>query len=137
MDPNYLPARVALGLAYTQKGMHEEAIAEFQKAGNLEDQAETVGELGYVYAVSGKRSQAQEALYDLKERSERAFVSPYNLAKVFVGLGEKDLTFEFLEKAYEERSEWLIWLKVDPKLDSIRSDSRFRKLMQRIGFERQ
>jgi tetratricopeptide (TPR) repeat protein len=135
MDPNYLPARVALGVAYTQKGMYEEAIAEFQKAGDLEGQAETVAELGYVFAVSGKRSQAQEMLDELKKRSEYAFVSPYNVAKVYMGLGEIDLTFEWLEKAYEERSEWLIWLKVDPKLDSIRTDSRFRKLMQRIGFE--
>jgi TolB-like protein/Flp pilus assembly protein TadD len=137
MDPNYLVARVSLGVAYTQKGMYEEAIAEFQKAGDLEGQAETVAELGYVYAVSGKRSQAQEMLDELKERSEHAFVSPYNVAKVYVGLGEIDLTFEWLDRAFEERSEWLIWLKVDPKLDCIRSDSRFRKLMQRIGFERQ
>jgi TolB-like protein/Tfp pilus assembly protein PilF len=137
MDPNYLVARVSLGVAYTQKGMYEEAIAEFQKAGDLEGQAETVAELGYVFAVSGKRSQAQEMLDELKERSEHAFVSPYNVAKVYVGLGEIDLTFEWLDRAFEERSEWLIWLKVDPKLDCIRSDSRFRKLMQRIGFERQ
>jgi len=137
MDPNYLVARVSLGVAYTQKGMYEEAIAEFQKAGDLEGQAETVAELGYVYAVSGKRSQAQEMLDELKARSGRAFVSPYNVAKVYVGLGETDLTFEWLDKAYDERSEWLVWLKVDPKLDSIRSDQRFRKLMQRIGFEPQ
>jgi TolB-like protein/Tfp pilus assembly protein PilF len=133
MDPNYLVARVSLGVAYTQKGMYEEAIAEFQKAGDLEGQAETVAELGYVFAVSGKTSQAHEMLDELKERSEHAFVSPYNLAKVYVGLGEIDLTFEWLDKAYEERSEWMIWLKVDPKLDCIRSDARFRKLMQRIG----
>jgi tetratricopeptide (TPR) repeat protein len=133
MDPNYLVARVSLGVAYTQKGMYEEAIAEFQKAGDLEGQAETVAELGYVFAVSGKTSQAHEMLDELKKRSEHAFVSPYNVAKVYVGLGEIDLTFEWLDKAYEERSEWMIWLKVDPKLDCIRSDARFRKLMQRIG----
>ncbi|MEK6320813.1 MAG: winged helix-turn-helix domain-containing protein [Acidobacteriota bacterium] len=138
MDANYLQARLGLGLAYTQKGMYQEAIPEFQKARNLaEDLAEAVAELGYVYAVSGKISDAEEVLDELRERSERDYISPYNIAKIYVGLGEKDLTFEWLERAYEERSEWLTWLKVDPKLDSVRSDPRFRDLMQRVGFEPQ
>ena len=138
MEPTYLPARFGLGLAYSQKGMYEEALVEFQKAGDLvDDLVEMVGELGYVYAASGKIGRAQEVLDELKERSETAYVSPYNMAKVYAGLAEKDLAFEWLEMAYEEKSEWLTWIKVDPKLDSIRSDPRFRDLMQRVGFEPQ
>jgi hypothetical protein len=57
------------------------------------------------------------------------------MAKVYAGLAEIDRTFEWLEMAYEERSEWLTWIKVDPKLDSIRSDARFLDLMRRVGFE--
>jgi len=138
MEPTYLPARFGLALAYSQKGMYEEALVEFQKAGDLvDDLVELVGELGYVYAASGKISRAQEVLDELKERSETEYVSPYNMAKVYAGLAEKDLAFEWLERAYEERSEWLTWIKVDPKLDSIRSDPRFRDLMRRVGFEPQ
>jgi tetratricopeptide (TPR) repeat protein len=138
MDPNYLPARIGLGLAYGQKGMYEEAVAQFQKAGDLaDDLVEVVGELGYVYGAWGQISKAQAALDELKKRSETAYVSPYNMAKVYAGLGEKDFAFEWLERAYDERSEWLTWLKVDPKLDEIRSDPRFRELMHRVGFEPQ
>ena len=66
-----------------------------------------------------------------------SYVLPKNPAHqpIYAGLKENDLTFEWLEKAYEERSEWLTWLKVDPKLDSIRSAPRFQNLMQRVGFE--
>jgi tetratricopeptide (TPR) repeat protein len=136
MDPNYLPARFGIGLAYTQKGMYDEAIIAFQKAGDLaDDLVEALGELGYIYAVSGKISKAHEVLDELKKRSETAYISPYNMAKIYAGLGENDLTFEWLEKAYKERSEWLTWLKVDPKLDSIRSAPRFQNLMQLVGFE--
>lgn len=138
MEPNYLPARFGLGLAYSQKGMYEEAIVEFQKAADLvDDLVEAMGEVGYIYAAWGKINKAQEVLDDLKERSETAYISPYNMVKVCAGLGETDLTFEWLERAYEERNEWLTWLGVDPKLDSIRSDPRFQNLMQRVGFEPQ
>ena len=136
MDPNYMPARFGIGLAYSQKGMYEEAIIEFQKTGDLADNlVEVLGELGYIYAASGNISKAQEVLDELKKRSETAYISPYNMVRIYAGLKENDLTFEWLEKAYEERSEWLTWLKVDPKLDSIRPAPRFQNLMQRVGFE--
>jgi TolB-like protein/Tfp pilus assembly protein PilF len=136
MDPNYLQARFGLGFAYTQKGMYEEAIEELQKARDLgEDLVEAVAELGYVYAISGQKRKAEDVLAQLDKRSKKDYISPYNMAKIHLGLGETDLAFEWLEKAYQERSEWLSWLKVDPKLDSIRSDARFHALMKRVGLE--
>lgn len=134
MDPNYLPALFGVGLGCTQKGMYAEAMQEFQKARSLgENLAEAQAEIGYVYALSGKTGQAEEMIEALKQQSRSTYVSPYNIAKIYVGLGEKELTFEWLEKAFTERSEWLSWLKTDPKLDTIRSDPRFHTLLQRAG----
>ena len=137
MDPNYLQARFGIGLAYEQKGMYEEAIAAFQRARILSDDsaAEALASLGYAYAVSGQIREAEAVLADLKERSKQGYVPPYNIAEIYAGLGEKKLALEWVERAYEERSERLTWLKVDPRLDSIRSDARFRNLMQRVGLE--
>src|SRR5712692_10325495 len=137
MDPNYLQARLGIGLPYEQKGMYEEAIAAFKEARILSDDlaSEALASLGCAYAVSGQIGEAENVLANLKERSKGDYVSPYSIAKIYVGLGEKDLAFEWLQRAYDERSEYLIWLRIDPRLDRIREDARYRKLMQRVGFE--
>ena len=72
-------------------------------------------------------------LEQLKERAKRRHVLPYDMAVIYAGLGEKDRAFEWLEKAYAERDEDLLYLKVDPVLDSLRSDQRFTDLMRRVG----
>lgn len=138
MDPNYLQARFGIGMAYEQKGMYKEAIAAYQTARILSDAgAELLASLGYAYAVSGQKREAEAVIADLKKRSKQDYVPPYNIAEIYAGLGEKGLALEWLERAYDERSERLTWLKIDPRLDSIRSDARFRNLMQRVGFEPQ
>ena len=139
MDPNFLMARLGIGFPYEQKGMYEEAIAAFQMGRILSDDlgAEALGSLGHAYAVSGQRQEAEDVLAELQKRSKQDYVAPYNIARIYAGLGEKELALESLERAFEERSERLTWLKVDPQLDSIRSDARFRDLMQRVGFETQ
>ena len=87
----------------------------------------------HVYAVTAKRSEAQKIIGELNEQSKRMYVDHYFLAQIYAGLGDRDKAFEELEKAYQERSSWLVWLKVEPKFDSLRSDSRFTNLVQRIG----
>jgi len=138
MDRNFGVAHFALGLAYEQKGVYQEAIAELQK-GIATSGGITVmtGALGHTYAVSGKRDKAQKVLRELKELSKRRYVSPYSIATIYIGLGEKDRAFEWLQKAYEDRSVWLIHLhlKVDPRLDSLRSDPRFTVLLKKMGLE--
>jgi len=89
--------------------------------------------LGHVYAVTGKRGEAQKIIGELNEQSKRMYVDPYFLAQIHTALGDRDKAFQELEKAYEEHSSWLVWLKVEPKFDSLRSDSRFTNLIQRIG----
>jgi serine/threonine protein kinase/tetratricopeptide (TPR) repeat protein len=136
-NPNYWWAHVFLGRCYEQTGRLPEAIAEFQKAKLIEDAIPEIdASLGHAYALSGKRSEAEKVIETLKQRSTRSYVSPYNMAIVYAGLGEKEETLQWFDKAYEERPYYLVWLKVDPDLDNLRSDSRFVALLRRVGFER-
>ncbi len=132
LDPDAVYAQWALGVAYVQTGMYEEAIATF-----LKRKVPTAGSnwaLGYAYGVSGKRGEARKVLNSLLQRRNQGHVPPTMIAIVHVGLGEKDKAFEWLEKAYEERDDWLTSLKVEPWLDPLRSDLRFHSLLHRMNF---
>jgi TolB-like protein/DNA-binding winged helix-turn-helix (wHTH) protein/Flp pilus assembly protein TadD len=130
LDPNRISAHAGLGRAYLQKGMHEDAIAEFQKAVDLGGWMKH--DLGYAYAVTGKREEAVKTLEELLEQGKGA--QPTGLAQLYGALGEKDQAFAWLEKAYEEHDSWLGMLKADPHYDSLRSDPRFETLLQRMNF---
>ncbi len=133
-DANFPLAHLYLGWAYEQKGMFEEAIAEFQKGSSLSGGWPTiVGALEHAYAVSGRKDRARNVLVELKQQSRRRYVAPFEIAVVYMGLGDKGLTLEWLEKAYQDHSPWLIWLNVDPRFDSLHGDSRYRDLRRRMG----
>jgi serine/threonine-protein kinase len=132
IDQNFPLSHLGLGMAYKQKGMTEEAIAEFQHP-SLQGRPDALGYLGHTLAVSGKRSEAMKILDDLKEQSKQRYVAPLDIAVLYVGLGEKDQAFEQLEKAYEERTVRLYRIKTDPVFDSLRSDPRFTDLLRRMG----
>ncbi len=89
--------------------------------------------LGYTYAISGKAEAARKALAELKVLAKKGYVSPFNMATIHAGLGEKDEAFAWLEQAYEERSRSMAWLKVTEECDSLRADPRFESLLKRIG----
>jgi tetratricopeptide (TPR) repeat protein len=133
MDAHFVQARSFLGWTYAQKAFYPEAITEFQKARFVDDNPEFLGGIGYVYAVSGQRADAQHVLAELEKISKRHHVSPCLMAFIHAGLGEKDQAFGWLEKAYQERSAWLVYAKVDPKYDNLRSDPRFSNLLRRVG----
>lgn len=133
MDPTFFPAHIFIGLAYEQKGMYEEAVAELEKAISLSGGDLSLAGLGHAYAVSGKRDEAQKLLNELNEQSQQRYVSPYYMAMISAGLGEHDQSFEWLDKACKDRSGWLVFIKVDPNLDGLRSDPRFTDLLLRIG----
>jgi TolB-like protein/DNA-binding winged helix-turn-helix (wHTH) protein/Tfp pilus assembly protein PilF len=134
MDPNFTSAHVKLGWAYEQKGMYEETIAEFQMVlTRIGDDVLT--ELGHAYAVAGQRDEATKIIAELRERAKQQYVSPYLVATIYAGLGDKVQAFDWLQKSYENRCGWLAWLKVDPKLDNLRSDPRFADLLQRVGLQ--
>ena len=133
LEPNFWLAHWILGMAYEQKGDVSEAIASFQRAKSLDDSPLILALLGRAFALAGKTREAQDTVAELKELSEKRFVSPYHIALIYDALGEHDLVFEFLEEAYEERDESLPVLNVDPRLDSLRSDPRYEDLLRRIG----
>ena len=136
LDPNFPAVYAFLPAAYEQKGMYDEAIAGFQKGITPRGRSGwpmTVPGLGHVYAVSGKKGDARTVLNELKQLSGQEYVPAYGIALIYAGLGEKDQAFAWLEKAYEEHSFKMAWLKVEPRWDSLRSDPRFADLVHRLG----
>jgi tetratricopeptide (TPR) repeat protein len=136
LDPNFVTTHLYLGYVYEQKGMNEAAIAEFAKAIRLSGEGRRPvmeAALGHAYAVAGKRAEAQRVLARLKEAAQRRFISPYGIAVIYVGLGDKEQAFAWLNQAYDERDNWLNYLIVEPRLDPLRSDARFADLLQRVG----
>jgi len=133
MDPNYAVAHDRLGDAYIQKGMPQEAISEFKRAVSLSPEStEILAHLGYAYAVSRNRGQAETILKTLLEESKKIYVSSYDLATLFLALDRKDKALDQLERAYEEHSSYLSILKVDPRVDRLRSEARFKALAVKL-----
>jgi TolB-like protein/DNA-binding winged helix-turn-helix (wHTH) protein/Tfp pilus assembly protein PilF len=134
LDPNFAATRWCLGDALRQEGQLPQAIRELQKAVDLSDGSPMMaGSLAYALGVSGRRSEAQAVITTLVHPSKSEHVDPYAVAVAYVGLGEKEKAFKWLEAAYEERDSWLIFLGVDPRLDRLRSDPRFAELVRRLG----
>jgi TolB-like protein/DNA-binding winged helix-turn-helix (wHTH) protein/Tfp pilus assembly protein PilF len=134
LDPTYFGARACLGLAHAQRGAHEEAVRELERAGSSRAQTPLgLADRGYVYARAGRSSDARAIITELTKRSALEYVSPYALALVHAGLGENDRAMEWLGRAYDERSPRLVFLKVEPMLDGLRADPRFTVLVQRVG----
>jgi TolB-like protein/Tfp pilus assembly protein PilF len=133
LDSNFFPALRYRGLAYAQKGMYREAINDFQKGVKLSGSPLMLALLGQAYAASGQKAQAQQVLSELHDLQDKRYVSPYTVAGIYAGLGEKDQAFKWLEKAFEERDIWIVNLKVDPVFTKLRSDRRFPDLLLRTG----
>ena len=128
-----------LGWDYEQKGMHEQAIAEFKKAVELTDKGSPrfspfyLASLAHAYALAGRQSDAEQVLHGLLERARQSYVSPFDIALIYSALGQKDTAFTWMTKAVAERSTWLVYSKWEPRLDPLRSDPRFQDLLRRIG----
>lgn len=134
MDPNFVPVHLVLGHALEQKHMYREAIAELERAVSLTGRSPVyLASLAHVYGLAGKRDHAQDLFTELKNLSERRYVSSYDLALASLGVGETDTAFALLARAIDERSPRAAFLGVDPRFDGLRSDARFKKLMIRIG----
>ena len=134
MDPNFPAAIYYTGRCYEQKGMFAEAITEYRKALPLFGGNPIIlGALGYANAASKRKAEARDVLNDLLRLSKQRPVSPFVIATVYAGLGDKEQAFAWLEKAYHERDDRIELLKVDPHLDNLRGDPRFADLMRRVN----
>jgi TolB-like protein/Flp pilus assembly protein TadD len=135
LDATYWPAYTYLGLALEKLMRFDEAIAMLEKARTLDASPTILEMLGGAYAAAGKRAQAQKVLDDLttRVRANQRYVCPYEVATVYMGLGDKDSTLAWLQKAYDERADCMPWAAVDSKLDPLRSIPRFRELVARAG----
>jgi TolB-like protein/tetratricopeptide (TPR) repeat protein len=137
MEENFFLGHSFLALASKQKGDLALAVEELKAAGRLsENNPATMAELGHTYAVSGDRKNAEKILRDLLRLRKKRHVSSYNLAKLYLGLGQFDTMFDFLEEAYDQRTGWMIFLNVDPifNVKVVASDSRFADLVRRVNF---
>ncbi len=134
LDPNYPVTRWILGLVYRKLGRYEEAIVEGEKAAALSGGSPLIrAALAQTYSMAGMRKEALEILASLTTLAAQEYVAPYFFAGIYIGLLEKDRALEYLERAYEESSHWLLYLHIDPSMDALRGDPRFENLVRRVG----
>jgi eukaryotic-like serine/threonine-protein kinase len=134
LDPNFVYASWVISQSYAQTERYQESLAELKRARTIDvSWSYLIAELGYAYAASGERSEAERIIEQLKERAAREYIDAILIAYIYVGLGQKDQAFAWLEKAYQERSGLMPWLKGEPKWDPLRGDARFADLLRRIG----
>ena len=137
MDPNYLLAHQYRSSAYIEKGMYSEAVTEARKTREISGNRSTyaAGLLGYALAKSGKTAEARSILAGLLNSSSEKYIAPYTIALVYNGLGEQDAALSWLERAYAQRSAAMVFLKVEPKWNNLRSEPRFQDLIRRMGLQ--
>jgi TolB-like protein/DNA-binding winged helix-turn-helix (wHTH) protein/Tfp pilus assembly protein PilF len=130
LEPNFIAAHTGIVPAYQQKGMHAEAIAELKKAQSLGERR--VAHLAYAYALAGQRDEARKILGEMIELSKQQYVSPFDFALIYMGLGDKDRAFEWFNKTFDENPYRIAFLRVNPRFDRLRSDQRFTDLLRRM-----
>ena len=134
LDPASAGAYDCLGASYLAKGMYEEAIAAAQRASTLsgDDPARLVG-LARAYALADRKADALAVLAQLRAQAKSRYVPPYFFAVIYAALGQKDQAFKWLDEAFLEHDYYLAWLKVDPAMDSLRSDPRFQRIIRDVN----
>jgi tetratricopeptide (TPR) repeat protein len=133
LEPRFAHAHCWLGKAYLQKGMLQQGLSELQEAASLPggDSPLFAPWLGYAYALSKKRADAFEVINRMKAQQQKSFGSPFGIAAIYCGLGDRDEALVWLEKAYRERDPQFSEVGIEPPLDPLRSDPHFRDLMRR------
>ena len=132
LDSTFHRAHYWLGLSYEQLSQPTAAIRELETTVRLSPISLYQAALGHAYASAGQRNKALQVLAELQARPDSTYVSSFDIATVYAGLGDRTRTFEYLEKAYQERAPYLVYLAVDPHFDDFRTDFRFRDLIRRL-----
>jgi TolB-like protein/Tfp pilus assembly protein PilF len=136
LEPGFWLAREQLAMAYVGQGRYAEAVAELEEPGPSSAlTSRQAGVVGYAYAMSGRHSEARRVLAELDERSKHGYVAPSALALIYIGLGDKDQAFKWLDRACAIRDPWLRHLKPKSFFDSLRSDPRFTRLLKQMHLE--
>ena len=134
LDPDDAYVHERFGTALLWESKTEQAIHELQKAVDLsQQQSEKVAWLSYAYAISGKPQNALALLEELKRNPRQQYVSPFYMALPYVGLGDKESSIHWLEKAYADHDEWMVYLRIYPEFAPLHSDPRFQGLERRVG----
>jgi eukaryotic-like serine/threonine-protein kinase len=134
LDPNYPVTYWILGLLLRKMGSYEAAITEGEKGVKLSGGSPLMkAALAQTFATAGRKEKAIEILADLTKLAKEKYVAPYFFAGIHIGLGEDERAIEYLEKSYEEHSHWLIYLHIDPSMDSLRPHPKFQDLLRRVG----
>lgn len=133
MDPGFGLAYLYRGLAYEQKGMFDKAVADLEIAKGSQSRPTVLGALGHAYAMAGNRAKAKSMIHTMEELSRSRYFPGFQIALIHIGLGEKDQAIALLEKSVRDRYPALIHFNVEPRLDPVRSDARFKDLVQRVG----
>jgi TolB-like protein/class 3 adenylate cyclase/Tfp pilus assembly protein PilF len=137
LDPNFVPAHRLLSLAYLGMSMYDEAIAANQRWGELTgNKVKTDVALAHILAAAGRKKDAQKIVEEVESGEVLGGNDYRGMALIYVALGEKDMAFSWLERSFEKHEESLCSLKIDPKMDPIRSDARFHTLLKKIGLEK-
>jgi tetratricopeptide (TPR) repeat protein len=135
MNPNFPPAHLWLGRTYQELGKFDEALTAFARVEErIRDWPVAIAARGFVAGVSDRTAQAREVVVELRQLADKRFVTSYGVALVHAGLGDNDAALASLEKAFEERSNWLVWLRLDPRWNRLRTDPRFTELVSRMRF---
>jgi serine/threonine protein kinase/tetratricopeptide (TPR) repeat protein len=135
-NPKGPVAHFWLARTYQARGRNEAALAAYQAAGDgvATSWPTAMSGLGHLYAQMGRKADALKILERFDAMSTKSFVSAYGRALVYLGLGDRQQTFAWLQRAYDERSNWMVWLLKDPRWDPMRGDPRFKEMIERIGF---
>jgi tetratricopeptide (TPR) repeat protein len=134
LDPRFPVAHLRLGRAYAAKGLYSEAVAEFREFSELSgDTTLALASIANAQARNGHRSDSLHIIDGFKQTGSREHVPSYQFAIAYAGLGDTDQTIRWLEQAYEQRSDFLVTLGVEPMFDNLRSNPRFQDLLHRIA----
>jgi len=135
MGPKFGLAHLWLARAYQQTGRYDEAMEEYRAAdAAAPNWVVTLAGIGNLAGIANHKDQAREMLAKLAAMSKEKYVTPYGIALIYAGMGDKTQAFHWLDKAVEDRAHWLVWLRFDPRWDDLRSDPRYADLERRIGF---
>jgi tetratricopeptide (TPR) repeat protein len=139
-DPNFWFGHFFLGWALAREGKYDDAIKSLNEAIRLGASPYAQGYLGYAYALSGQTSKAREVVEQMEQSSKQSYVPLYQIAIVYVGLGEKDQTdkekaLDLLQKSFDGREEIMTFLKVDSTWSPLRSDPRFQSILHRAALQ--